>query len=116
MHAMRAAIFYTLGSNSGISHTIMQRTEHLINEHLIRGNQKHCRYVYVPEQRVLKKKWKPRKLGERTSGPYRVLQRHVNGTFTIALRPGYLRETQHKKGYAIQRTHSHIITYVQFRD
>ncbi len=33
------------------------------------------------------KKWKPHKLGERTSGPYRALQTHGNGTLTIELRP-----------------------------
>jgi hypothetical protein len=36
----------------------------------------------------MKKHWKPRKLDARTSGPYRVLQTHVNGTVTIELRPG----------------------------
>ncbi len=35
-----------------------------------------------------RKKWKPCKLGKRTSGPYRVLQTHVNGTLTIELRLG----------------------------
>jgi hypothetical protein len=33
-----------------------------------------------------RKKWKTCKLGERTSGPYKVLQTHVNGT--LELRPG----------------------------
>ena len=32
--------------------------------------------------------WKPRKLDKRTTGPYRVLQTHVNGTVTIELIPG----------------------------
>ena len=41
-----------------------------------------------PQERVLKKKWKPRKLEERTSGPYKIVQTHVNGTVTIQLRPG----------------------------
>jgi hypothetical protein len=36
----------------------------------------------------LRKNEKPCKLGERTSGLYRVLQTHVNGTLTIELRPG----------------------------
>ncbi len=104
MHAMRAVIHSTLESSPGslafnrdiflnISfiadwHTITQRQEHWTNENLIRENQKHCRYDYVAQQRVLKKKWKPHKLGKRTSGPYRVLQTHVNGTLTIELRPG----------------------------
>ncbi len=38
------------------------------------------------KQRVLKKKWKTCTLGERTSGPYKVVQTHVNGT--LELRPG----------------------------
>jgi hypothetical protein len=104
MHAMRAAIHSTLGSsprslvfnrdmllnNPLIAdwHTITQSQEHLINENLIRENQKCCQYNYPPQQRVLKKKWKPCKLGKRTSGPYRVLHTHVNGTLTIELRPG----------------------------
>ena len=46
------------------------------------------RYDYVPQQRILKKKWNPRKLGKRTSGPYRILQTHVNVTLTVELRPG----------------------------
>ena len=104
MHAMRAGIHSTLGSSPGSLtfnrdmflnipliadwHAITQRREHLINENLIRENQKRRGYDYVPQQRELKKKWKPRKLGERTSGPYRVLQTHVNGTLTIELRQG----------------------------
>jgi hypothetical protein len=105
MHAMRAAIHSTLGSSPGSLtfnrdmflnipliadwHTINQRWEHLIHENLNRENQKHCQYDYAPQQRVLKKRWKPSKLGERTSGPYRVIQTHVNGTLTIELRPGF---------------------------
>ena len=104
MHAMRAGIHSTLGSSPGSLtfnrdmflnipliadwHAITQRREHLINENLIRENQKQRRYDNVPQQRVLKKKWKPRKLGERTSGPYRVLRTHVNGTLMIELRQG----------------------------
>ncbi len=104
MHAMKAAIHSTLGSSPGsltfnrdmflniplISdwHTITQRQEHLLNENLIGKNQKHRQYDYVPQQRELKKKWKPCKLGERTSGSYKILQTHVNGTLTIELQPG----------------------------
>jgi hypothetical protein len=71
MHAMRAAIHSTLGSSPGILtfnrvmflntpliadwHTITQRRKHLINENLIRENQKRCRFDYAPQQRVLKK-------------------------------------------------------------
>ena len=104
MHAMRTGIHSTLGSSPGNLtynrdmflnipliadwHTITQRQEHLINDNLIREHQKrHC-YDYVPQQRILKKNWKPRKLGERTSGPYRVIQTHVNGTLTKEIRPG----------------------------
>ena len=103
-HAMRAGIHTTLGSSPGSLvfnrdmflniplipdwHAITLKREHLIHENLLRENQKRRRYDYMPQQRVLKKRWKPRKLEERTSGPYRVVQTHVNGTVTIELRPG----------------------------
>jgi len=104
MHAMRVGMHTTLGSSPGNLvfnrdmflnipliadwHAITLKREHLIHENLLRENQKRRRYDYAPQQRVLKKRWKPRKLDERTSGPYRVLQTHVNGTVTIELRPG----------------------------
>ena len=102
MHAMRAGIHTTLGSSPGSLvfnrdmflnipliadwHAITLKQEHIIHEK--RENQKRRRYDYIPQQRVLKKHWKPRKLSERTSGPYRVVQTHLNGTVTIKLRPG----------------------------
>ena len=67
-------------------HAITQRREHLIHENLLHENQKRRRHDYAPQQCVLKKHWK--QLDERTSGPYRILQTHVNGTVTIELRPG----------------------------
>jgi hypothetical protein len=104
MHAMQAGVHSTLGSNPGNLvfnrdmflnipliadwHAITQRREHLIHENLIRENQKRRGYNYAPQQMVLKKKWKPKKLGEGTSGPYEIVQLHVNGTVTIQLRPG----------------------------
>ncbi len=104
MHAMRAIIHITLGSSPGSLvfnrdmfpiipliadwHAITQKREHLI----IWENQKRRWYNYLPEQCILKKRWKPRKLDARTSGPYRVLQTHVNGTVTI-VETGSLRET-----------------------
>jgi hypothetical protein len=102
MHAMKAGVHTTLGSSPGSLvfnrdmflniplitdwHAITQRREHLINENLIRENQKRRRFDYLPNQRVLRKKrWNPRKLDKRTTGPYRILQTHVNGTVTIEL-------------------------------
>ncbi len=103
MHAVRAGIHSTLGSSPGSlvfnrvmflnipliadRHAISQKREHIIHENLMRENQNRRRYDYLPEQRVLKKCWKPRKLDKRTSGPYRVLQTHVNCKVTIELRP-----------------------------
>jgi hypothetical protein len=71
MHAMRAAMHSTLGSSPGSLtfyrdmflhiplvadwHTITQRQEHLIKENLIRENQKHHRYDYVPHNGCLRK-------------------------------------------------------------
>ena len=69
-------------------HTITQRREHLIHENLMRESQKRRGYDYAPQQMVLKKKWKPKKLDEQTCGPYKIVQTHVYGTVTIQLRPG----------------------------
>jgi hypothetical protein len=44
-------------------------------------------YDYVQGQKNLKKRHNPQKLGQRTSGPYKILQTHVNGTLTIELKP-----------------------------
>jgi hypothetical protein len=104
MNAMRAGIHPTLDSSPGSLvfnrdmylnihlianwHGITQKREHLIHDNLIQENQKRRQYDYLPKQSVLTKHWKPRKLDKRTSGPYRVLQTHVNGTVTIELRPG----------------------------
>ena len=101
-HAMRAGVHTTLGSSPGSLvfnrdmflnipliadwHAITQKREHLIHDNLLRENQKRRRHDYAPQQRVLKKHWK--QLDERTSGLYRILQTHVNGTVTIELRPG----------------------------
>jgi hypothetical protein len=105
MHAMRAGIHSTLGGSPGSLvfnrdmflniplipdwHAITQKREHLIHENLIQENQKRRWYDHLPGQRVLKKRRKTCKLDARTSGPYRVLQTHVNSTVTIELRPGF---------------------------
>ena len=104
MHAIRATMHLTLGSSPGALafnrdmflniplianwQAITLKREHLINENLIKENHKRRRFGYIPNQQILKKKWKPRKLGERTTGPYTILQTHVNGTITIQLKPG----------------------------
>jgi hypothetical protein len=104
MHGMRAGVHSTLGSSPGNLlfnrdmflnihsiadwHAITQRREHLIHEKLMRENQKRRGFNYAPQQMVLKKKWKPKKLGKRTSGTYKIVQVHVNGTVTIQLSPG----------------------------
>jgi hypothetical protein len=104
MHEMRAGVHSTLGSSPGNLvfkrdmvlnipliadwHAITHKKEHLIHENFMRENQKRRGYDYAPQQVVLKKKWKPKKLDKRTSGPYKIVQTHVNVTMTIQLRPG----------------------------
>jgi len=104
MRAMRVGVHSTMGSSPGNLvfnrdmflniplitdwHAVTLKKEHLINENLMKGNQKRRRYDYIPQQKVLKKTWKPRKLGMRTTGLYTILQTHVNNTVTIELRPG----------------------------
>ncbi len=99
MHAIRAGIHSTLGSSPGSLvfnrdmflnipliadwHAVTKRREHLVNENLMRENRKRHRHDYAVDDRVLKKRHIPTKLGPRTVGPYRVIQTHVNGTVTI---------------------------------
>ena len=101
MHAMRTGTHSTLGSSPGSLvfirdmflniplianwHAVMNRREHLVNENLMRENRKRHRHDYAVDHRVLKKRHNPTKLGPRTTGPYRVVQTHVNGTVTIEL-------------------------------
>jgi len=103
-HAMRAGIHTTLGSSPGSLvfnrdmflnipliadwHAVTKRREHLVNENLMRENKKRRRHDYAVDHRVLKKRHNPTKLGPRTTGPYRVVQTHVNGTVTIELKHG----------------------------
>lgn len=101
MHAMRAGVHTTLGSSPGSLvfnrdmflnvpliadwKAITKKREHLVNENLMRENNRRRQYDYQPNQKVLKKSCNPRKLGEQTSGPYVITQVHTNGTVTIAL-------------------------------
>ena len=101
MHAMRAGVHTPLGSSPGSLvfnrdmflnipliadwKAITMKREHLVNENLMRENNRHRQYDYQPQQRVLKKNTNPRKLGERTSGPYVIDKVHTNGTITIKL-------------------------------
>ncbi len=102
-HAMRTGIHTTLGSSPGNLvfnrdmflnippiadwHAITQKCEHLINENLMHENRMQKCYDYVPNQKVLKKRHKTPKLGQKTSGPYKILQTHVNGTLAFELKP-----------------------------
>jgi hypothetical protein len=102
-HAMHTGIHTTLGSSPGNLvfndlflnipliadwHAITQNCEHLINKNLMHENCKQKCYDYVPNQKVLKKRHKTCKLGQKTSGPNKLLQTHVNGTLTVKLKPG----------------------------
>ncbi len=104
MHAVRAGMHSTFGSSLGSLifnrdmflnipliadwHAVTKRREHLVNENLMRENRKGHRHDYAVDNRVLKKRHHPTKLGLRTIGPFKVIQTHVNGTVTIELRPG----------------------------
>ncbi len=64
-----------------------------MNENLMHENPKQKHYNYVPNQKVLKKRHKTCKLGQKTSGPYKILQTHVNGTLKVELKPGISERT-----------------------
>jgi hypothetical protein len=44
--------------------------------------------MMLPNKWYLRKKWKPKILDEQTSGPFKIVQTHTNGTVTIQLSPG----------------------------
>ncbi len=97
MHAICAWTHSTLGSSPGSLvfnrdmflnipliadwHAVTNRREHLVNENLISHD-------YAVDHRVLKKRHNPTKLGPQTTGPYRVIQTHVNSTVMIELQQG----------------------------
>ncbi len=105
-HAVHTGIHTTLGSSLGNLvfngnmflnilliadwHAITQKREHLINENLMHENCKQKCYNYVPNQKVPKKRHKTCKLGQKTSGPYKIIQTYVNRTLTVELKPGIL--------------------------
>jgi hypothetical protein len=66
---------------------LWNRRKALINEQLIRANNKHISFDYQPGQRVLLKEPNPKKLEQRGRGPYLIDQVHTNGTVTIRLSP-----------------------------
>ena len=104
MHAMRSCIHTTLGGSPGSLvfnrdmflnipfiadwNAITQKREQLVNENLRRANKKRRRFDYAPNQKILKKLHDPTKLGQRTTGPFKIAKVHVNGTLTIELREG----------------------------
>ncbi len=102
-HAMCTGIHTTLGSSPGNLvfnwdmflnillimdwHAITWKREHLINENLMPENRKQKCYDYMPNEKVLKNRHKTCKLGQKTSGPYKIIQTHVNGTLTVEWKP-----------------------------
>ena len=106
MYTMGNTVHSTLGSSPGNLvfardiflniplvanwHQITKKREQVINQNLIRENNKRICYDYYVSQQVLKKASDPTKLGKRKEGPYNIEQIHVNGTVSMCLRPGVL--------------------------
>jgi hypothetical protein len=113
MHAMRVGIHSTMGSSPGNlvfnrgmflnipliadRHAITLKREHLINENLMSENQKWRRYDYSPQQRILKKTWKPQKPGNRTTHITNTCKWYSN--HRVATRN--LREIEHTKNHTV---------------
>ena len=101
MHAMRCNVTTALGSPPGALvyardmflnvplvadwTTIARRREQLVQENLRKENMKRRSYDYKVGDKVLKKVFKPTKLGKRTLGPYKIIQVHTNGNVTVEL-------------------------------
>jgi transposase InsO family protein len=68
-------------------HALHAKREELVQKNLELANRRRIRYDYRQGQRVLVKHVKD-KLGDRTEGPFPILQVHTNGTVTIQRQPG----------------------------
>ena len=117
MHAMRVGVHSTMGSSPGNLvfnrdmflnipliadwHAVTLKREHLINENLMRENQKRIHYDYIPQQKVLKKTWKPRKTRDEDNRSVH----HITNTckwhsyHRVATRN--LREIEHTKNHTV---------------
>lgn len=69
---------------------IKNRRQQLIDNRLIRQNQKRFSHDYVIGDEVLKLTYQPDKLQPRGEGPFRIEQVHTNGTLTIRLSPNVI--------------------------
>lgn len=80
---------------------IQNQQQQLIDDCLIKANQKRFSHDYVIDNEVLKITYKPDKLQPRAVGPYRVVQVHTNGTLTIRLNPNTMERIniRHVKPY-----------------
>ena len=101
MHSMRTNVTTTLKSSPGALvyaqnmflnilliadwQTIQKHREQLVKENLRRASAKRRTWDYQPKDMVLRKTFKPTKLGEQTTGPYRVSKVHCNGTVTLVM-------------------------------
>ncbi len=68
-------------------HALTQCCEHHLKESLHRQDCRHCKWDYVVGHKVLKKVFKPKKLGPWTTGPYNISCVSVNDNVTVKLRP-----------------------------
>ena len=67
---------------------IQKHREQLVNKALIKSNKKRINYDYCVGQKILKYDNSiVGKLESKTTGPFEILHVHMNGTFTILLRP-----------------------------
>ena len=100
-HSMRTNVCTTLKSSPGALvyardmflnvplmadwQMIASKRQQLVNESLRKANAKRRSYDYAVGNKVLKKIWKPTKLGKRTEGPFDVARVHTNGNVTLQL-------------------------------
>ena len=64
---------------------LRQHRQAIVDAALIKANKKRISYDYTVNQLVLKQVRDPTKLGPQTTGPYKIVQVHTNGTVTIQL-------------------------------
>ena len=108
-HATRCAVNHTMKNSPGEIvfrrdmfidvpvlvdlETIQQRRQALIDQNLMRINQKRYDYHYQVNDYVMVKKYDPKKGEERVHGPYQITECRTNGTVQIQRENPMIQET-----------------------
>ena len=115
MHAMRCSVSAPIGTTPGAMvygrdmimdvplianlEAIRAGRQQMIDENLIKQNRRRIEHHFRVGDRVMQIVWNKSKLSERSSGPFRIVATHTNGTITIQRTPT-VTDTQSTRWFA----------------